>query len=510
MSLNNDGEQSVDVDRQEQDVAISAKGSKKWIGAAAAVAVVAALAVGGMALVNVLGGGGTQPESVLPANAIAFAKLDLDPSAGQKVAAYRLASKFPETKSKVTSEDASLKESIVGSIFTGDSGLGLDYKKDVEPWLGKRVGVGVFPDMDADNKPEIGLAIAFTDESAAKAALDKAIVKAANKQDKVGYAFAGDYVIVSDTTAHAIALALAGKGSPLAGSTYGADVQKLGSDQIAVAWVDIAAAYNAVPKDMLGDGGLGMLKGANDPKDLSGRFVVGLHAESSFLELIGKGIDIKGADPLVKNDAGTVGGMIASFPADVFGAVTIKGMGKIVGTFYTSFTADGDPMGVKSMLSGMGINSAKDVETLLGAETGVMESGTKDAPEFAIRTRSSDPEAALDIARRALDESPAGDMDVTASKITGPDGIVVGMGSGLMGAISSQSGRRLGSTEMFKQVMPGADQADFAAYVNLARLMPLLAEDNPRDAASLKPLNALGLTAAGGAEPTLRLRLSVK
>ena len=53
-------------------------------------------------------------------------------------------------------------------------------------------------------------------------------------------------------------------------------------------------------------------------------------------------------------------------------------------------------------------------------------------------------------------------------------------------------------------------QADFAAYLNLANLMPRLAGDNPSDTASLKPLNALGLTATRGAEPAFRLRPSVK
>ena len=105
--------------------------SKKWIGGAVAAVVVVALTVAGVAVVNAMGGGGAQPEDVLPANAMAFSKLDLNPSAGQKLAAYQLISKFPKAKEKVTSEDTSIKESIFGSAFTGSTekgGLGLDYK----------------------------------------------------------------------------------------------------------------------------------------------------------------------------------------------------------------------------------------------------------------------------------------------------------------------------------------------------------------------------------------------
>ena len=45
---------------------------------------------------QVLNGGGTQPDEVVPATAIAFAKLDLNPSAAQKIAAARFLSRLPK------------------------------------------------------------------------------------------------------------------------------------------------------------------------------------------------------------------------------------------------------------------------------------------------------------------------------------------------------------------------------------------------------------------------------
>jgi hypothetical protein len=498
----------------------------KWIGAAAAVAVVVGLTVGGMAAIKVAGGGGAQPEDVLPANAIAFAKLDLNPSAGQKVAAYRLASRFPKVKNKVTSEDTSIKESIFGSIFTGPaskSGFGLDYKKDVEPWLGDRVGVAVFPDMDGDKKPEVGVAVAVKDEKAAKVALDKAIAGAVKtvpgpeaapeltapaKPTKTGYAFTDGYVILSDTTAHANAVAKAGKAGSLADSRYADDVKELDSDQIGVAWADIAAANKALAADMPNMGMFGMLTGSlKGAENASGRVVVGLHADPSFVEVTGRGIDLKGMDSLVKGGAGTA--MIASFPAEAFGAVSVNGLGKQLADLYTSFVAKGDSLGVKSGLDEMGIRSAKEIETLFGAETGVVVGGTKNSPEVAVRTRGNNADDALVIARRLLDAAPAAGMDVTATKVTGPDGIVVGMGADLTAAVSNSSGSRLGGTEAFKQVIPDADKADYAAYVDLSKVIEMLAGD-PKDAASMKPLKALGTTATGGAEPSFRLRVSVQ
>lgn len=513
MTFNDQGEHSYHAGFPQDDAPPSPRGSKKWIGAAAAVVLVVALSVGGVAIAKVMGGGGAQPEDVLPNSAIAFAKLDLNPSAGQKLAAFRLASRFPTVRGNVTSQDTSIKESLFGSIFTGNASWGLDYKRDVQPWLGDRIGVGVFPGMGGDKKPEMALAIAFTDRSAAQTALDKAIAHAGNKVETVGYSFADEYVIVSDTAAHATALVAAGRVSPLAlpaWSTYGDDVRSLGSDQIGVAWVDVAASYKLLPQDQLTNSPLGQLKGKDDPKNASGRLVIGLHADPSYLELTGKAIDLKGAASLTSGGVVNQAGLMATFPSDVFGAATATGVGKAAGDLYTGLVSGSDSMGVRSMLSAIGINSAKEVETLLGSETGVAVGGTIDQPEYAVRTRSDDPDTAYGLARKVLDTAKSDIQGITLTKVTGPDGIVVGKGSGLIAAITSGSGSKLGSSDSFRQVVPDRGRASFAAYVNLAELMPLLARDNPKDAASLKPLNAVGLTATAGVEPTVRLRLSFR
>jgi|GEM_PF-1152225 len=532
----------------------------KWVIAGTAVAAVMALTAAGVVVSGVVGGGGPQPEDVMPANAMAFTKLDLNPSAGQKLAVFQLAAKFPKVKAKVTSTDTSIKESVFGSMFTGNGkdSLGLNYKKDVEPWLGDRIGVGVFPAFPGDKVPEIGIAIAFTDHDAAKVALDKVIAFQAKEKAKsaseaalddvgtksdapgdsttsslppavatalsapTGYAFTDDgYVIVSETTATATKLAAAGKTAPLATSAkYAQDIKTLGEDQIGVAWADVAAVVKGMPKDPLtqlgaaGGGPLallqGKLNGVNDPKNATGRVIMGLHADSSFVEVTGKAIELKGINT-AKTDLGTSAAMIGSFPSQVFGAVSITGLGKAVGALYTAFTKDGDTFQIKSALDAMGITSAKQIETVLGAETGITVAGNKDNPEFALRTRGSNPDEAVSLVRKVLDVlGPDPSVPpISATKITGPDGIVVSMGKDLNAAILDKSGSKLASTQVFKQVIAGGP-ADFAAYVNLGTVIPLIPSDKPADSASLKPFNALGMTVTGGTVPTVRFRISVK
>jgi hypothetical protein len=244
-----------------------------------------------------------------------------------------------------------------------------------------------------------------------------------------------------------------------------------------------------------------------DPTKGSGRIVMGLRADASFLEVTGKAIDVKGLGSPVQ--AGTGTGLIASFPAEALGAITVTGLGKQVGALYTSLTANGDFMEIKSGLAQVGISSAKQIETLLGAETGVMVGGTgleTSQMEFAVRTRGSDADAALGIIRSALGAFPSGGI-LQAAKVTGPDGIVVGYGPGLTAAISNRSGSRPAGTEAFKQVMPDADKANFAAYVDLAKVLSM-SKIKSQDAAALKPLKALGMTATDGS--SFRLRVSVK
>jgi Protein of unknown function (DUF3352) len=535
----------------------------KWVVAGTAVAAVIALTAAGVVVSGVMGGGGPQPEDVMPASAMAFTKLDLNPTAGQKLAVFQLAAKFPKVKTKVTSKDTSIKESVFGSMFTGDGkdSLGLNFKKDVEPWLGDRIGVGVFPAFPGDKTPEVGIAIAYTNHDAAKAALDKVIAFQAKEAAKAaanppadfetesdspgdstsppfppvdtslssptGYAFAQDgYVIVSDTNAHATKLAAAGKSGSLAKSaTYSKDIKALGEDQIGVAWADVAAVVKAIPKDQLdqlgsaGGGPLGLLQsklnGAKAPKNASGRVIMGLHADPSFVEVTGKAIELKGVNAATKTDPGTGAAMIGSFPSSVFGAVSITGLGKAAGAAYTTFVKDDDPFQIKPMFDAMGITSATQIETLLGAETGVMVGGTTDNPQFALRTRGANPDEALAMARKVLDvvgPDPLADPSVpaiNATKITSPDGIVVSMGKDLFTSIFNKSGAKLNSTSGFKQVIAGGP-ADFAGYANLATVIPMIPSDTPADAASLKPFNALGMTVTGGAVPTINFRVSFK
>ncbi len=106
------------------------------------------VATAGVAVLAFLSGGGTQPEHVLPAGALAFVKVDLDRAANQKLAVYRLAEKSPASADKVDDED-DVKDQLLAALFEGDvdSYTGAVLLRDVH--IGGEKSSGMVQDLPA-------------------------------------------------------------------------------------------------------------------------------------------------------------------------------------------------------------------------------------------------------------------------------------------------------------------------------------------------------------------------
>ena len=100
--------------------------------------------------------GGDQPAAVLPGNAVAYARVDLNPSAGQKVAAMRFLLKFPSVKDKLglTGDNDDLRQKLFELIkkYAGDDLADVDFDKDIKPWLGDRAGMAALPAADGKRR----------------------------------------------------------------------------------------------------------------------------------------------------------------------------------------------------------------------------------------------------------------------------------------------------------------------------------------------------------------------
>ena len=112
------------------------------VGAAA----VSVLAVAGGAYVayGALSGGGAQPETVVPSAAAAYAEVDLDPAASQKVAAFRFLHRFPQLAKQLKGQGSLGSDLVASGLQDSD---GVNYNHDVKPWLGSRAAVAIVPDL---------------------------------------------------------------------------------------------------------------------------------------------------------------------------------------------------------------------------------------------------------------------------------------------------------------------------------------------------------------------------
>ncbi|MBA3311360.1 MAG: DUF3352 domain-containing protein, partial [Nocardioidaceae bacterium] len=201
---------------------------------------------------------GPQAAEALPADAVFYFGVDLDPSAEQKVDALRFLNHFPAFRNAAGLQDAGAD--IRKAVFeqaVATSGCDLSYADDIEPWLGYKFGGAAVP-VSGQGEPEVVVAIEVTDEGGAETGL--AAVNECAKQDSgVGFAFAfvGDYAVAAETQELADKYAAAAEDESLADSQeFADDIEALGDLGVATTWVDVKGTMDAFGS------GMGMLGAA--------------------------------------------------------------------------------------------------------------------------------------------------------------------------------------------------------------------------------------------------------
>jgi len=110
-------------------------------------------------------GSGDQLIRTVPANADIYVTVELDPSLSQK----RNLESFLEHFPKLRSQDQ-IRKNIDSSLSDSVKDLGLDYKRDVQPWLGNQVAMVARVDSKGG---AAALVVRSTDDAAAARAVDR-------------------------------------------------------------------------------------------------------------------------------------------------------------------------------------------------------------------------------------------------------------------------------------------------------------------------------------------------
>jgi hypothetical protein len=449
---------------------------------------------GSVYAVNLLSGGGTQPEDVLPADTMAYVRVDLDPSAGQKVALFNLARKFAATRDSFTGDDP--RKALFELMRKGDDSLaGVDYARDVAPWIGDRIGFGVLAPPAGSSTPDVVAAVQVTDQAQARTGLAKLHLG----KEMSGIAFREDYAILASDQAAADKYA---KATPLSqNAVFTDDLKALGEPGVLSFWGDagrIAKAAQASGATAAGSGTLDMIKNA--------RFAGALRFDSGYAELTGIS---RGAGAQAPSDLQGV--RIASLPASTVGALSISGLGDMIAKQWPQITKAAEQAGgikaddfIATAKQTYGISLPDDLVTLLGKNLTVAldEQGLdKSVPDIGA-VLTTDPAKAQAIVSNL--ERLLTDSGTTAPQIAkvAADGRLVLASSQEYAARLAQDGT-LGDSETFKTAIPDAGSATAALYVDLDKIEKLYLKDLTGDErASVQALRAIGMSARQSGDTT--------
>ncbi|MDP9396098.1 MAG: DUF3352 domain-containing protein [Actinomycetota bacterium] len=453
-----------------------------------------------------LSGGGTQPEDVVPATALAYADVDFDPSAGQKVAILRFLRHFPEADVD-GGDDADLRKELVELLVKEGDVAKVDFDREVKPWLGDRSGVALFRPSTGAQELRALVALQVRDEDAARAGLSSL---AERNDQKLGIAFRDGYALLAQDQGTVDTFAAQAEEATLGSDEgYRADMAKVeGGGSIATAWADGAAIVKAFP-DLAG---AGSLLPARVPGQ-AGRYAMALRFESDVVELVTHAAS--GSNEVVKLDGPT--GTIANAPDTTVAALELAGGGESVRTQWDKVldqlaSAGQDRAMVQEQLDGLersyGISLPKDLETLLGSNIllALDRKGLVSGDVSVGARLTTDPAAASDLVtrtQRALTDMGA-PFRLHQRRTEG--GLVVSNTAGALGRLAERG--TLGEDPSFRKVMPDVEDSQMSVYADLETLVAASGDKE----ASAEHIDAVGVTArlSGGSDVTMRVRVSVK
>lgn len=485
------------------------RSSKRFIIIGAAVGLVVALAGAGAYAWQKLDGGGSQPHDVLPSTVIAYARVDADPSASQKIAILKLVRKFPELAKELGIKDINqdIRKPLLKDLVEE---CDLDYDKDVEPWLGNRIGVAY------DSKLETPIvAVQVSDEDEARTGIN-ALADCGGPDAKTGIAFSDGYALVTPKKADAAkVVTAAGKKSLADNTTYAKDIDQLGDQGVLSAWVDLEAIGSIDDLEGFGTEIEDAFKGA-------GTAALTLRAGSSSLEISGIA-HIKDAPEVSKATS------LEDLPEDTALALSVSGLGdeataQFESGFMKGFATEGlDPEAeLDSLEKEFGFRLPEDLVTLLGdglvfaigsnnLETIPTMSGPEQLSSLDVGLKlTTDPTKGADLGKRLV--SLANEQGIPLAATPTDDGVVIATNQQAADAFSGDGD--LGDSKNFKEAIehPGAYPA---FYLNLDAILDALLNSGPPQEVEdvlneLEPLSSFGASGTykdGVFKATMRLTL---
>lgn len=458
------------------------------IGAVGAVAI-GLVAVGGVYAYSLLSGGGAQPEDYVPANAIAYLKLDLDPSAGQKIEALRFFRHFPDADAFLSDEEDIRKIFFELAQEGDDAFAALDFDEDIAPWLGDRIGIAALPG-DSGGEPVPLVLLQVRDEERAREGL-RELFDAADDQ-MPGIVFAGGYALLAeDGQAAAAARDDAAEASLADDETFSADMAEF-DDGVAASWVDLDRVADLLAG--LDPAALGL------PLDvLESRMGAVVSFDDNYIDLTFK---MFGGEPdAALAEAGPSGELLRTVPSDTLIAFSASGIGPALLDGWSEMVSaiSAEPGGVEltgalTDLESYGITLPDDLAALLGEQTLLVVAGNTlvSAPPLVGLQSETDTATATEVMFAV--EKALAEAGISISWETDESTLYVGLAPSDLSAMQSGTGI---ADPAAATALPRLDTAQMALWVDLDALGEIIAEESGGDdvADVLAHIAGIGLTA---------------
>lgn len=470
-----------------------------WVlGAAAAVVV---LAAGGLSYTAYakLNGGGVQPDAVTPAGAIGFVKLDLNPSASQKIAAARFLGKLPKGGAGFSSTGDWRKAAFDLVSSSGDFPSDVNFDRDVKPWLGQRMAVAALPSGDSA-EPAPLLVVQSTDDAKAKAGV-------AHFDPNAGIDFYKGYALVAESQAKADQALAAAKQANLAGSAqYGTDLKAIGSLGVVSGWLNLSELSK------LGGNSTGPFGSLAD----TGRLAFTVRFSSGSADLTARTFGTPGGRSVATQAAAALGALPASTAAalnvSIAPGTVDKAWEQASGSLSAGLGAQAGGEEFPQVLADeFGLNLPSDLDTLLGrnltlAVDGNGLAGQDNVPSIGIITQGDGPAAGDVLKKVAAATAQFGGGQPFVYR-TSPTGVAAATNQSYLDELGQASGPTLGNTAAFRAALPDLAGATAAGYLNFDLIAAAMRQSGASadDLRVISGFSALGFTV--NADGSIHVRL---
>ncbi|HEX6148259.1 hypothetical protein [Nocardioides sp.] len=495
-------------------------------------AVAALLAVGGgvWAAMSFFASG-PQPSEALPASTVGYASVDLDPSGGQKIEAFRMIEKFPALEKELGGFDADddILEKVFGDLE--DECEGLSYTDDVKPWLGHRFAVAAV-DLGERMPTPVGV-VQVKDAGAAEDGLST--LRECGGSDVGGWAIDGDWAVIAETDELAEKVVAATSDGTLADD---ATFQKWNGELGDAGVLNLYASPDAgkLMLEAIGSWPFGAFdtsltsEGATDmpeqdlPEEMTQALeefqgmAATLRFDDGALEF--EAVGAAGDDEMANLATDRGDDVVSTLPEDTAAAIGFgfpEGwMDEVLERAAAMSGGDMTEADLAAEFEAQTGLTVDDIETLFGESAAVSLSSSidletlfnsSDGSDVPIGAKVQGDAAAIQDVVSRLVESLGGPPEAFGTDAEG-DLVAIGPNADYRGELLEDGG--LGGTDAFQNVVREADQASAVLFVNFdaGDWLTSLAEGDQEAAENLEPLQGLGIstwTTDEGAHGIVRL-----